>query len=71
MCWLTARDQAVVRECGDDVQRTAKVVGGVDVVLLQIKRVEQCVQTGSVSIGHVVDMDVDVSTDDDRSTLQQ
>jgi len=39
-------------------------------VLLQIERVKQRGQTGSVSVGGVVDMNVDVSTDDDRSTLQ-
>ena len=86
MCWQAACDQAVVGdhdgwingqtidaiagERGDDVQRIAKVVGDADDVLLQIERVEQRGQTGSVSVGDVVDMDVDVSTDDDSSTLQ-
>jgi len=86
MCWQAARDQAVIGdhagwingqtvdavagERGDDVQSAAKVVGGAGDVLLQIERVEQRGQTSSVSVGGVVDMNVDVSTDDDRSTLQ-
>jgi len=78
MCWQAARDQAVVGdhagwidsqtidavagERGDDVQSAAEFVGGAGDVLLQIERVKQRGQTGS--------MNVDVSTDDDRSTLQ-
>jgi len=58
MCWETACDQTVVgdhagwidgqtvdavaRKRGDDVQRTAEVVGGADDVLLHIECVEHC-----------------------------